>query len=72
MGERTKYLCVSEEKIVEIPISKIKNGVMEKPELANQTLLMMQLVDETENRKPYKILDISFENVSFAENGKYD
>jgi hypothetical protein len=57
---------------VEIPISKIKNGVMEKPELANQTLLMMQLVDETENRKPYKILHISFENVSFAENGKYD
>lgn len=45
---------------------------MEKPELANQTLLMMQLVDETENRKPYKILDISFENVSFDENGKYD
>ncbi|WP_276705578.1 hypothetical protein [Caldibacillus debilis] len=35
-------------------------------------LLMMQLVYETENRKPYKILDISFENVSFDENGKYD
>jgi len=70
--ENGQSICVSEEKIVEIPISKIKNGVMEKPELANQTLLMMQLVDETENRKPYKILHISFENVSFAENGKYD
>lgn len=34
MGEQTKYLCVSEEKIVEIPISKIKNGVMEKPEIS--------------------------------------
>jgi len=54
------------------PHQQNKKWGMEKPELANQTLLMMQLVDETENRKPYKILDISFENVSFDENGKYD
>ncbi|MBS4223321.1 hypothetical protein [Lederbergia citrea] len=59
-------------KIYEIPISKIKNGKMMKSELADQTVLMMEMIYETENRKPFRISRLNFQRVSFDTKGIYD
>ncbi|SLL37277.1 Uncharacterised protein [Mycobacteroides abscessus subsp. abscessus] len=69
---RIKYLCVSKGKVVEIPVSKIKNSKMIKTELSGETVLMMEMIYETENRKPFKIGKIHFDKVTFNQDGIYD
>lgn len=65
---RIKYLCILKENVVEIPVSKIKNGKMIKSELSGETVLMMEIIYETENRKPFKIVNINFDKVTFDQN----
>lgn len=67
-----KYLCVFDGKVYEIPVYKIKDGKFPKKELAGQTVIMMEMIYETKNRRPYKIVRIAFDRVSFDENGIYD
>ena len=69
---RIKYLCILKENVFEIPVSKIKNGKMIKAELSGETVLMMEMIYETENRKPFKIVNINFDKVTFDQNGVYD
>ncbi len=67
-----KYICILDETIYEIPVSKIKNGRFPKPELAGQTVIMMEMIYQIKDRRPFKIVRIIFNRVSFDENGIYD
>lgn len=67
-----KYLCVYDGNVYEIPVYKIKDGKFPKKELAGKTVIMMEMIYETKNRRPYKITRIAFDRVSFDNNGIYD
>lgn len=67
-----KYLCVYDGNVYEIPVYKIKDGKFPKKELAGRTVIMMEMIYETKNRRPYKIVRVAFDRVSFDENGIYD
>jgi len=67
-----KYLCVYDGNVYEIPVYKIKDGKFPKKELAGKTVIMMEMIYETKNRRPYKIVRIAFDRVSFDEHGIYD
>ena len=69
---RVKYICVVDGEVSEIPFYKVKNGQFPKPEFANKTGIMMEMVYETRNRKPYKIYRVVFEHVTFDEQGIYN
>lgn len=72
MGVSMKVLCIHNDEVFEIPLTKIKDGKMVKSELAGQTVLMLQISHSTKNRKPYDIFKIDFLKVSFDKNGIYD
>lgn len=67
-----KYLCVFDGNVYEIPVYKIKDGKFPKKELAGKTVIMMEMIYETKNRRPYKIVRIAFDRVSFDDEGIYD
>lgn len=69
---RIKYLCVHDGKVYEIPVYKIKNGKFPKKELAGKTVIMMEMTYETKDRRPFKIIRITFERASFDNKGIYD
>lgn len=72
MGVSVKYICINNDKVLEIPKSKIKRGKMLKPELANQTVKMIELIYETIDRKPGRIIRMNIDEVSFDNEGIYD
>lgn len=65
-------MCVLDEEVYEIPFYKIKNDKFPRAELACQTVIMMEMTYETRNRKPFKINRITFDRVSFDDQGIYD
>jgi hypothetical protein len=67
-----KIICITENDAVEIPESKRKNEKWMKPDLANKSVLMVEISYETENRKPFKIIHLGFDRISFNEQGIYD
>jgi len=67
-----KYVCVSEGKAYEIPLSKIKDGKVFDSRLSDQTVLRMELVYVTQNRNPYEIVRILFDRIAFDKAGIYD
>src|SRR5690625_2380188 len=69
---RIKYLCILKDKVVEIPISKIKNGKKIKKELSGKAVLKVEMIYETENRKPFKIVNMNFNKITFDKYGVYD
>lgn len=69
---RIKFLCVLDGVIHEVPIYKMKNGKMVKPELADKTVIMMEIVYETKDRKPFKIMRINFSKAYFDDRGIHD
>src|SRR5699024_3901109 len=69
---RIKYLCILKDKVVEIPVSKIKNGNMIKKELSGETVLKVEMIYETENRKPSKIVNMNFNKITLDKHGDYD
>ena len=69
---RIKFLCVLKDQIVEIPVSKIKNGKMIKKELSGEAVLKVEMIYETENRKPLKIVKMNFNKIIFDKHGVYD
>jgi hypothetical protein len=58
--------------VYEIPVKQIDEGKVVKADLSNQEVLMVTLAYETENRKPYRLVQIWFERVVFNENGICD
>lgn len=72
LGVSIKYICVFENTVHEIPLTKVKDGKMEAPIFSNQSVLKMEMVYETKNRKPNKILRIIFNNILFNSDGIYD
>lgn len=71
LGVSIKYICVFENTVHEIPLTKVKDGKMEAPIFSNQSVLKMEMVYETKNRKPNKILRIIFNNILFNSDGIY-
>lgn len=69
---RVKYLYVLDGVVYEIPISRIKNGEVVNVELAGKTVLMMELIYETKDRKPFKLSRIVFEDIIFDCDGIYN
>lgn len=69
---RIKFLCILKDQVVEIPVSKIKNGRMIKKELAGESVLKVEMIYETENRKPFKIVNMNFYKITFDKHGIYD
>ncbi len=45
---------------------------MTKKELSGETVLKMDMIYETENRKPLKIVNINFSKITFDQHGVYD
>lgn len=69
---RVKYICVTDEAVYEIPFYQIKGGKFPRRELASQTVIMMEMTYETKNRRPFTIIRIVFERVTFDKHGIYD
>jgi|SRR5690625_1784666 len=69
---RAKFICLLEDEMYEIPVYKMKDSKMFKPELANQTVIMMTIIYETKNRRPNELLHVEFSKPTFDENGVYD
>lgn len=69
---RIKFLCILKDQVVEIPVSKINNGKMIKKELSGETVLEIEMIYETENRQPLKIVNMNFSKITFDKNGVYD
>ena len=69
---RIKFLCILKDQVVEIPVSKIKNGKIIKNELSGETVLKVEMIYETENRKPLKIVNMNFNKITFDRHGVYD
>jgi hypothetical protein len=67
-----KIVCIAENCVVEIPESKTKGNKWIKPELANKSTLTVEISYETENRKPFKIIHLGFDRISFNEQGIYN
>lgn len=72
MSVSMKNICVYDDKVYEIPLTKIKNGKMEAPKLAGKTVLKVELIYEIKNRKPYKPLRILFDKITFNDDGIYE
>lgn len=68
---RYKMLFVQSGKIQEIPTVKKEGHAIVDKKLANTTGLLTTIIYETKNRRPYKIVRIDFERISFNENGIY-
>lgn len=68
-GLRFFYIS-GEVKIYSIPIPKrfVYKAI---PELANQLVLEVNLFFETLNRKPWRLLNVSFDRIQLDENGQY-
>ena len=69
---RTKFICFLEDEVYEIPVYKIKDAKMFKPELANQSVIMMNIIYETKNRRPNELFHVNFSKPTFVEDGVYD
>jgi len=66
-----KFLYVSREgKVYSVPIPKhfVYKAI---PELANQSVLEVNLMYETRNRKPWRLFHIGFDRILLDENGQY-
>lgn len=72
MGISFKYLSITDDKLYEIPKTKISDGKMFKIELAGKTVLNVGLYYEVKDRKPFKVIRFDFNRVSFDKNGVYD
>ncbi len=65
-----KFLVISREgKVYPVPIPKgpTYNAV---PELANQQALVVDLFYETQNRKPWKIINVGYDRIELDEHGQ--
>lgn len=69
---RIKYLCVLKDEVVELPVSRIEDGIVTKKELANKTVLKVEMIYETENRKPAYLKRIIFDRATFDSHGVYN
>jgi hypothetical protein len=67
-----KNLCVFNDRVYEIPLSKSKNGKMVEPKLSGQTVLSVELVYSIQNRKPYEIIRIVIDRITFDNTGIFD
>lgn len=69
---RLKYICILDDKVFEIPVSKMKDGKMFKSELKNKTVIMMEIIYETKDRRPNQLTRIVFSKPTFDHEGIYD
>lgn len=71
MGYSVKYLLVFNNNVLEVPISKFNEGKIKNLELSNQNVLKIEMIYETNNRKPHNINRIHFDRINFDKNGVY-
>jgi hypothetical protein len=71
MGHSVKYILVFNNNVLEVPMSKLNKGKFINPELSNQNVLKIEMIYETNNRKPYNIIRILFDRINFDKNGVY-
>lgn len=67
-----KNLCVFNGTVYEIPLNKRKDGKIIETKLSKQTVLNVELVYLTQNRKPYELIRVTFNRITFDNNGVYD
>lgn len=67
-----KNICVYNGNTYEFPLSKIANRKIVESKLSGQTVLHVELLYETQNRKPYSIIRIHFSKITFDNNGIHD
>lgn len=72
MSVSYKIICVYDNKVFEIPKTKIENGKMKSNKLAGKTVLKMELIYKIKNRKPFLPIRILFNKVTFDNDGIYD
>jgi len=72
MNVSVKYVFAFKDNVFEIPLKQINESRFVKPELSNQTGLMMEIAYYINERKPYKIARIVFGKISLNDNGVYD
>lgn len=65
-----KFLYLSGEEVYPIPIPK-KFVFKAIPELAKKSVLEINLIYETCNRKPWRLIDIGFDRILLDEIGQY-
>ena len=68
---RAKYLLLHDLVVTEIPAAKFKNKLV-LPKMKNQLAVLIEVIYETENRKPNSIVRITFDQISFDKEGIYD
>jgi hypothetical protein len=71
MGYSLKYILVSDNKVFDIPNSKNSEEKITISELSNQYVLIMEMIYENKNRKPYKIIRIIYNRMQFDQEGVY-
>jgi hypothetical protein len=68
-----KVFCLSDDSNVhEIPMKNIRDSKIICEYLSGKSVLEVQIVYQSKNRKPYKLIDIYFERISFNSKGVYD
>jgi hypothetical protein len=65
-----KVLYISEKEVYPIPIPK-KFVYKAIPELANKSVLGVNMIYEIQNRKPWRLINFSFDRILLDENGQY-
>ena len=72
MSFSSKYLCVNGSDVYQIPLKQINNNRIEKEELRNLTSLMVTVLYELKDKKPYEVRNVWFERITFNEKGVHE